>query len=122
MRRALLALFLPALAVAAFATPAHAAPPTACRGAVVVGTDTAAIEATAIRVRGQPCSRGKAVLRQFLLLVRDQAECLHDAQFGHGCEWRDHLCIRRNIGIPRSNSCVALGTAVYWRERDGAVI
>ena len=122
MRRAHLALFLLPVVVAALAAPARAAPPTVCRGAVVVGTDTAALEATAIRVRGQSCSRGKAVLRRFLLLVRDEPGCLHDAQFGRGCEWRDHVCIRRNIGIPRSNSCVAQGTAVFWRERDGAVI
>ena len=121
MRRALLVL-LAVLTFAAIAAPAHAAPPTRCSGAVVVGSDTAAMEATAIRVRGQSCGRGKAVLRAFLTLVRDEPSCLHDAQFGRGCEWRDHLCLRANIGVPRSNRCVADGTAVYWIERDGEVI
>jgi hypothetical protein len=121
MRRALLVLLV-VLTPAAIAAPAHAAPPTRCSGAVVVGSDTAAMEATAIRVRGQSCGRGKAVVRAFLMLVRDEPSCLHDAQFGRGCEWRDHLCLRANIGVPRSNRCVADGTAVYWIERDGAVI
>ena len=121
MRRALLALLAP-LALMAIAVPASASPSTRCSGAVVVGSDTAAMEATAIRVRGQSCGRGKAVVRAFLTLVRDEPSCLHDAQFGRGCEWRDHLCLRANIGVPRSNRCIADGTAVYWLERDGAVI
>ncbi len=122
MRRALLGL-LALLAVAALPAPAHAAPLRTCTGGVVVGSDVAAMEATSIRVRGQTCGRGKAVLRAFLTLARDDAGCLHDAQFSrHGCEWRDHLCFRSNIGLPRSNRCIADGTAVYWRERDGEVV
>ena len=121
MRRALLALLAP-LVLMAIAVPARAAPPRTCSGAVVVGSDTAAMEATAIRVRGQSCGRGKAVVRAFLTLVRDDPRCLHDAQFGRGCEWRDHLCLRSNVGVARSNRCIAEGTAVYWLERDGAVI
>ena len=121
MRRALVVLVVTS-ALAAIAAPADAAPPSRCSGAVVVGSDTAAMEATAIRVRGQSCGRGKAVVRAFLTLVRDEPSCLHDAQFGRGCEWRDHLCLRANLGVPRSNRCIADGTAVYWLERDGAVI
>jgi len=58
---------------------------------------------------------GREVLRSAGLTV-------DDAQFGRGCEWRDHLCLRPNVGVARSNRCIAEGTAVYWLERDGAVI
>ena len=124
MRRASLSLLAaPALVGAALVAPAHAAPLKRCNGVVVVGTDVAAMEATVVAVRGQTCGRGRAVVREFLTTIRDEPGCLHDAQFGaHGCEWRDHLCFRSNIGVPRSNRCIANGTAVYWRERDGAVI
>jgi hypothetical protein len=112
-----------AVALATIVAPAQAAPIRKCHLTVIVGNDVAAMQASVVGVRGQTCGRGRAVVRAFLTTVRDDAGCLHDAQFAPGgCEWRDHLCFRSNLGMPRSNRCIAQGTAVYWRERDGAVI